>query len=223
MFLTVSACCGYVQGVPPRRGPVTEVAQPPADATLDDLRAAAAGCTACELHADATQTVFGEGPARARVVMVGEQPGDKEDRAGQPFVGPAGRELDRALTEAGIDRTQVYVTNAVKHFRFERRGSSSFRLHKTPSAGQVKACFPWLRAELADVAPDLVVALGATAAKALQGAAFRITVSRGQLLDWNGTPFLATAHPSSVLRADDPDAAHAALVDDLRVAAGVLH
>lgn len=200
----------------------TELAQPPADAALPELAAAAAGCQACELSADATQTVFGVGPATARVVMVGEQPGDKEDRAGVPFIGPAGRELDKALVEAGIDRTQVYVTNAVKHFRFERRGESSFRLHKTPTTGQVRACFPWLQAELADVAPELVVALGATAAKALQGAAFRITVSRGQLLDWQGVPFLATAHPSAVLRADDPAAAHAALVDDLRVAAAVL-
>lgn len=200
----------------------TVVAQPPAGAALPELAAAAAGCQACELFADATQTVFGVGPATARVVMVGEQPGDKEDRAGEPFIGPAGRELDKALVEAGIDRTQVYVTNAVKHFRFERRGESSFRLHKTPTTGQVRACFPWLQAELADVAPELIVALGATAAKALQGAAFRITVSRGLLLDWQGVPFLATAHPSSVLRADDPEAAHAALVDDLRIAAGVL-
>lgn len=200
----------------------TAVAQPPADASLPDLAAAAAGCTACELHLEATQTVFGEGPPSARVVMVGEQPGDREDRAGRPFVGPAGRELDRALAEAGIDREQVYITNAVKHFRFERRGASSFRLHKTPSAAQVKACFPWVRAEIDRVGPELVVALGATAAKALQGAAFRITASRGQLLQWEQIPFLATAHPSAVLRADEPEVAHAALVADLKVAAAVL-
>lgn len=198
-----------------------EVAQPPAAASLPDLAEAARGCTACELYAPATQTVFGEGPASARVVMVGEQPGDKEDLAGRPFVGPAGRLLDRALVEAGIDREQVYVTNAVKHFRFERRGQT-LRLHRSPTTGQMRACFPWLAAELDAVDPDLVVALGATAAKALQGAAFRITVSRGQVLQHGDRPFVATAHPSSVLRADDQDAAYDALVADLRVAAGVL-
>lgn len=181
------------------------------------------GCTACDLAGPATQTVFGEGPARARAVLVGEQPGDHEDLDGRPFTGPAGRLLDKALVDAGIDRDSVYLTNAVKHFRFERTRGGKLRLHKTPTTTQVRICHPWLQAELRAVTPGLVVALGAVAAKALRGPTFRITRERGQLLaletEGRSTAFLATVHPSAVLRSEDRDAAYAAFVADLRVAA----
>jgi len=205
--------------------------------TLDQLRSAAAGCTACDLYADATQTVFGDGPdpraAAVRMVLVGEQPGDREDVEGQPFVGPAGALLDRALVEAGIDRTATYVTNAVKHFAWTPRevrgagfrGTGKRRIHRTPNAEEVRACRPWLDAELALLRPDLVVALGATAAKALLGPSFRVTRQRGQVLEGpGGQPCLATIHPSAVLRADDAarDAAFEGLVADLRTAAAVV-
>jgi len=194
----------------------------PAGAGLEELRAAAAGCEGCELHAPATQTVFSAGSALARVVLVGEQPGDVEDRRGEPFVGPAGKLLDRALDEAGIERAQAYVTNAVKHFRFREAGTR--RLHQTPDLSHMTACRPWLEAELAIVQPDVLVCLGATAAKALLGPSFRVTRQRGQLFPREpGTGWImATAHPSAVLRSDDRDAAYAALVADLRVAARAL-
>ncbi len=172
--------------------------------TLPRLREAAAGCRGCDLWLDATQTVFGEGAAHAAVIFVGEQPGDQEDRVGRPFVGPAGRLFDEALQEAGIDRRVVYVTNAVKHFRFVRQELVKRRLHKKPNAAQVRACNPWLREEIRLVQPKLVVALGSTAAQALLGASFRVTQHRGEVVtsEWAG-PVLATVHPSSVLRAPD--------------------
>lgn len=210
-----------------------DVAVVPAGTDLAGLRAAAGGCRACELWQPATQTVFGAGPVDARMVLVGEQPGDMEDRRGLPFVGPAGRLLDRALVDAGIDREITYVTNAVKHFRFTDRGKR--RIHQTPGPEHVAACRPWLDAELALLAPEIVVCLGATAAKALLGADFRITKQRGRLMPFDPPTaeedaavtsvwILATMHPSAVLRVpgDDRDAAYNALVADLRVAAGVL-
>jgi DNA polymerase len=192
--------------------------------SLKALRGAAAKCRGCPLWRHATQTVFGEGPARARIVMVGEQPGDREDLAGRPFVGPAGRLLDEALVAAGIDRAEVYVTNAVKHFKWEPVGKR--RLHKKPSAREIAACRPWLDAEMDALQPAVVVALGATAAQDLMGAAFRVTRERGKIfrdLDW-APAFVATVHPSSILRGD-PDERAAALglfVDDLKVVARLL-
>lgn len=189
---------------------------------LPSLRAAAAGCTACPLHLTGTRTVFGEGRPDSLVVLVGEQPGDAEDQTGRPFVGPAGRLLDRALADAGIDRDRAYVTNAVKHFKWEPRGKK--RIHAKPSSREVAACHPWLEAELAAIEPRLVVALGATAAQALLGKAFRVTRERGRVLRAGGRAVLATIHPSAVLRMTDPDRepAYAGLVADLRVAAGFL-
>jgi DNA polymerase len=189
---------------------------------LDDLgalRDAARGCTGCDLWEPATQTVFGTGPSSAWLMFVGEQPGDREDLAGEPFVGPAGRLLDRALEQAGIAREETYVTNAVKHFRFELRGSR--RIHKTPAVGHVRACRPWLDAELRVVAPAVVATLGATAAKALLGSKFKITESRGTVLDWEGFALVPTIHPSAILRMepDERDAAFDAFVADLKVAA----
>lgn len=194
---------------------------------LKSLAAAAAGCRGCELYRDATQTVFGRGPARARVVLVGEQPGDVEDQRGVPFVGPAGRVLQQALTSVGLTPATVYVTNAVKHFRWrvDPKGSKR-RLHQTPTVGQVRACGPWLAAELEAVKPELTVLLGATAAKALLGSDFRLTEHRGELLESGMSgrpePVLATIHPSAVLRAQDRDEAMAGFVADLRVAADQL-
>jgi uracil-DNA glycosylase len=190
--------------------------------TWSELRETAAGCQHCELWQRATQTVFGEGPVPARAMFVGEQPGDKEDRAGRPFVGPAGRILDDALAELGWDRGELYVTNAVKHFKWTPSGS--VRIHKSPNAREIKACAPWFEAELAHVRPELLVCLGAVAAKALLGSQFRLTASRGTFIDSPLAPHvLATVHPSSILRArDDRDAAQAAFVDDLRTAFAVL-
>jgi uracil-DNA glycosylase len=169
---------------------------------LDRLREASAACRGCDLYARATQTVFGEGEPRAEVMLVGEQPGDREDIEGAPFVGPAGRLLDEALERAGIDRRKVYVTNAVKHFKWEARGKR--RLHKKPSSREVAACRPWLAAELAAVRPQVVVCLGATAAQSLLGASFRVTRQRGEVFDGpDGARITATVHPSSILRADD--------------------
>jgi uracil-DNA glycosylase len=187
--------------------------------SLDDLRRDAASCTRCELHEPATQTVFGEGPLTAWLVLVGEQPGDREDREGRPFVGPAGRVLDEALAEVGIAREDVYLTNAVKHFRFERNGSR--RLHRTPTVTQVRVCGPWLAGELSAVAPSAVGLLGATAAKALLGQRFRLTVDRGRVLDHDGRSVVATTHPSAILRTppDSRDEAIAAFVRDLGVLA----
>jgi uracil-DNA glycosylase family protein len=174
--------------------------------TLPTLRDAAAGCTACELHRLGTQTVFGEGPAKARVMLVGEQPGDREDLEGHPFVGPAGQLLDRALAEAGIEREDAYITNAVKHFRWEgTRGKR--RIHRKPAMAHIAACRPWLDAELAVVRPEVVVALGATAAQAIIAKSFKVTEHRGEFVDVEGVDALVTAtiHPSSILRAPDDE------------------
>lgn len=195
---------------------------------LAALRKAAAGCRGCPLYRDATQTVFGAGNADARVMLVGEQPGDQEDRQGKPFVGPAGRLLDRALAEAGIDPAETYVTNAVKHFKFTRAEPRKRRIHKAPSLRETAACAPWLAAELSVVEPELIVLLGATAGKAMLGSSFRVGEARGTLLERevHGQPrrLVPTVHPSSVLRADeaDRDKAYAGLVADLEVAARVL-
>lgn len=223
------------------------LAAPPEHAGLDQVRDAARSCRACPLWEGATQTVFGDGPTDARVVFVGEQPGDIEDRRGQPFVGPAGKLLDRALGDAGIDRRIAYVTNAVKHFRYRQpapptgpdgagvtRGQRR-RIHQTPGPEHIRACRPWLDAELALLAPEVVVCLGAVAARALLGPSFRISRSRGQLMPFDSPTrdedagvrsawILATAHPSAVLRVPSEDRAKAydALVADLRVAAHAL-
>ena len=176
----------------------------PETKTLDALRDAAAGCRGCHLWRNATQTVFGAGLKKSRVMFVGEQPGDKEDRAGEPFVGPAGRELDKALEAVGIERREVYITNVVKHFKFEERGKR--RMHQTPKRFEIEACKPWLREELDVVAPDAVVLLGATAAKGLLGASFRVTRERGQLLESDLADIVvATIHPSAILRARDDE------------------
>jgi uracil-DNA glycosylase family protein len=189
--------------------------------SLDQLRQEAAGCRACDLWENATQTVFGEGAERARLMLVGEQPGDQEDLQGKPFVGPAGKLLERAMDEAGIDRRRVYVTNAVKHFRWTRRGKR--RLHEKPNAGQVRACRPWLEAEIEVVRPRLIVLLGATAAQSVMGPTFRVSRQRGEVLPSPfGVPVLATVHPSSILRATDDESREAAMssfIADLRVAA----
>lgn len=183
--------------------------------TLPKLRAAAAGCTACHLYKLGTQTVFGEGSADADVVFVGEQPGDQEDLAGRPFVGPAGRVLDEGLAAAGIDRSQVYVTNAVKHFKWEPRGKR--RIHQKPNWAEMIACRPWLEAELAVVKPDVLVCLGATAAQSLLGRQFRVTKMRGVPVESELAPcVLATVHPSSILRAPDEGARQEAMRDFIR-------
>jgi uracil-DNA glycosylase family protein len=204
----------------------------PDGASLDVLRAAAMTCRGCELYAEATQTVFSKGSATARVALVGEQPGDVEDRRGAPFVGPAGQLLDRALDEAGIDRGATYVTNAVKHFRFRTDGPGARRIHQTPEAVHVDACKPWLLAELAMIDPEVVVLLGATAGRALLGPDFRVTRDRGRLIPRAGRRdepaalqcgwMLATWHPSAILRADDQELAYSGFVADLRVVATAL-
>jgi uracil-DNA glycosylase family protein len=197
--------------------------------TLPRLREAVGECRGCELYRDATQAVMGEGTRSARLVLLGEQPGDQEDRAGRPFVGPAGRVLDDALADAGIDRGEVYVTNVVKHFRY-RPGPRKRRMHESPGRVHVTACGPWLAAELDVVRPTGAVLLGATAGKALYGSSFRVGDARGHLADWPAsypvkTPpewVLATTHPSAVLRSNDRDSVYAGLVADLRVAADAL-
>ena len=199
-------------------GPVTN-AGAPARASLNRVRQLASQCRACALWRDATQTVFGEGDPHARVMLVGEQPGDREDRSGRPFVGPAGAMLDRALEAAGIDRTSVYVTNSVKHFKFEERGKR--RIHKKPNLEEVRACKPWLDDEIARVGPALVVLMGATAVQSVLGKSAKVTADRGRLIDSGGNLFVITAHPSSILRMPDGDSrreALDALVEDLRVA-----
>ena len=209
------------------------MAEEPNDATpflperrsLKALRGAAADCRGCHLWRNATQTVFGDGPRRARLMLVGEQPGDREDRAGEPFVGPAGRELDRALEEAGIDRARdAYVTNVVKHFKFTERGKR--RIHATPKKFEVDACRPWLDEELRAVKPEALVVLGATAGKALFGSKFTIRDARGRPIESDLAPFVtATIHPSAILRAPDDEARQrerAAFTDDLRRVAEVL-
>jgi DNA polymerase len=189
--------------------------------SLRALREAAAGCTACPLWRTGTQTVFGQGAARARLLLVGEQPGDKEDLAGEPFVGPAGRLLDEALAEAGIDRGEAYLTNVVKHFKWQPRGKR--RIHQKPNWSEIAACRPWLEAELAVVKPHALVCLGATAAQALLGRQVRVTRDRGKPLESPLAPLaIATVHPSSILRAPDQETRrreYASFVDDLRVAA----
>jgi uracil-DNA glycosylase family protein len=213
----------------------------PAGATIDRLRNAALACTGCELYKDTTQTVFSKGPVNARVVMVGEQPGDVEDRRGEPFVGPAGKLLDRALEAAGLDPADIYTTNAVKHFKHKATAGGKRRIHATPDANDMAACRPWLLAEFGLLSPDVVVALGATAGKALFGPSFRVTQARGVLMPWPvsasdpaafgasdadddapGCYAVATIHPSAVLRADDRDAAFDGLVSDLKVAGSAL-
>jgi uracil-DNA glycosylase len=183
--------------------PVRELIPP--QATLDELRELAAGCHGCELYKDATQTVFGKGPADADLMLVGEGPGDQEDRQGVPFVGPAGHLLDRALAKAGLDRDEAYLTNVVKHFRFERRGK--LRVNKTPGPEHIHACMPWLEAELRIVRPRVLVCLGAIAAKALIGSWFRVTRHRGQWLDSDLAPYvMGTMHPAAIMRAPGEEA-----------------
>ena len=191
---------------------------------LETLREQAADCRACPLWKDATQTVFGEGPQHAQVMLVGEQPGDKEDLAGKPFVGPAGQMLDRALEQAGIDRSKVYVTNAVKHFKFVPRGK--IRLHQKPKTAEIKACRPWYERELAAIKPDLVVAMGATAAQSVFGKIMPVNKNRGRLIDLDEGPrTLVTVHPSYLLRLPDAEAKareYRRFVEDLKIAAAVL-
>lgn len=208
----------------------------PDHASLRDLAAAAASCRGCDLYEGASQTVFGSGRVRSALMLVGEQPGDAEDRQGKPFVGPAGRLLDRAIVEAGVSPSSTYITNAVKHFRWKPAERGKRRLHEKPSQAQSAACRPWLAAELSAVRPGVVVALGATAAGSLFGSGFRLTRERGKVLPWppDEGPFqgdespvraaVATIHPSAVLRApdEDRDEAFAGLVHDLTVAAGAL-
>ena len=196
----------------------------PDEPTLPALRQAAAGCQACPLWETGTQTVFGEGAAGAEVMLVGEQPGDQEDQDGRPFVGPAGRLLDRALEEAGIDRDLAYVTNVVKHFKWTPRGKR--RIHAKPNWAEIAACRPWLDAEVATVQPSVLVCLGATAAQALLGRQFRVTRDRGQVIQTTLAPAaVATVHPSSILRAPDDEARrieYNAFVGDLEVVASLL-
>jgi len=176
----------------------------PRTPTLSNLQRSAHDCKACDLWKNATQTVFGEGPSRARVMFIGEQPGDQEDRQGHPFVGPAGRFLDEALVEAGVDRSDVYVTNVVKHFKWEAAERGKRRIHKKPRHSEIEACRPWLDAELKVVRPQVVVCLGASAAQALLGKDFRVTRDRGQLVPSDLAPqVMATTHPASILRAPD--------------------
>jgi uracil-DNA glycosylase len=203
----------------------TAAALIPPKPTLPKVAEAAKGCRACDLWRSGTQTVFGEGKAKAELMLVGEQPGDQEDLAGRPFVGPAGQLLDRALEEAGIDRELAYVTNVVKHFKWQPRGKR--RIHQKPNAAELAACRPWLEAELEVVKPEALVCLGATAAQALLGRTFRVTRDRGQLLESPLAPItVATVHPSSILRAPDDETRRrerALFVDDLRVVAAALN
>jgi uracil-DNA glycosylase family protein len=188
----------------PRNSPIAPI---PRNASLEALRKASNDCQACDLWRNATQTVFGEGSSRAKIMMIGEQPGNQEDLEGKPFVGPAGKLLDEALIAAGIDRKQVYVTNAVKHFKWEPRGKR--RIHKKPGATEIDACRPWLEAEIAALHPQIIVCLGATAAQSLLGRDFRVTQHRGEFLQ---SPLarvvMATVHPSSILRAPDEKSRH---------------
>ena len=188
--------------------------------TVAHLRQLAASCRACDLWKTATQTVFGEGPSKSRIMLVGEQPGDQEDRAGHPFVGPAGKLLDEALAEAGIDRANVYITNVVKHFKWSASERGKRRIHKKPRTVEISACRPWLDAELRVVKPQVLVCLGASAAQALLGKGFSVSRQRGQLVETTLAPFTtATVHPSSILRAPDDEARHQqmrAFVDDLK-------
>ncbi len=209
----------------PRQLSLNETAAPlvPERPSLPKLREAAASCTACDLHKTGTQTVFGEGKASAEVVFVGEQPGDQEDLQGRPFVGPAGKLFDKALEDAGIDRTQVYVTNAVKHFKWQARGKR--RIHQKPNWSEIAACRPWLEAELDLIEPRVLVCLGATAAQALLGRDFRVSRQRGELVDSDlAENVIATVHPSSILRADDEsrEQEYRELVRDLEKVAALI-
>ena len=201
---------------PPPGEPVQSLL--PEDPTLEEVRQVSRGCKACHLYLRGTQTVFGEGPARATVMLVGEQPGDAEDLSGHPFVGPAGQLLDRALEEAGIERTAVYITNVVKHFKWEPRGKR--RIHAKPNAAEIGACRPWLDTEIRLIQPRVLVCLGATAAQALLGRGFKVTQGRGIFVESPLAPFVtATVHPSSILRAPDAEtrrAETAAFVADLK-------
>lgn len=192
--------------------------------SIKAFREAAADCKACDLWKRGTQTVFGEGARRAAIVFVGEQPGNEEDLSGKPFVGPAGRLLDDALVEAGIDRAHTYVTNVIKHFKWEPRGKR--RIHKKPNAGEITACRPWLEAEISLVKPKIIVCLGATAAQALLGPKFRVSRQRGQFIESTLAPYiLATVHPFSILRAPDDETRHfekRRFIDDLKKVARVL-
>jgi len=192
--------------------------------TLSSLKDAAAGCKACDLWKTGTQTVFGDGARRSHVLFIGEQPGNEEDLTGKPFVGPAGKLFDNALEEAGIDRKQTYVTNVVKHFKWEPRGKR--RIHKKPNAVEIAACRPWLEAEIALIKPEVIVALGATAAQSLLGPQFRVTKQRGQFIESTLAPYvMATVHPSSILRAPDDETRHLEyrrFVDDLKKLARVI-
>ena len=196
----------------------------PKTTSVKALEAAAGKCRGCDLYKTATQVVFGSGPKSARIMFVGEQPGDQEDRQGEPFVGPAGAVLDKALADAGLARDEVYVTNAVKHFKWEPRGKR--RIHKKPRASEIRACRPWLEAELRSIRPQVVVCLGATAAQSVMGSSFRLMQQRGQVVSSTLAPrVVATIHPSAVLRAPDAEgrrSAYEMLVDDLRVAARTL-
>ncbi len=206
------------------RAPTTAAPLVPKNPTLAKLRAAAANCRACELWKLGTQTVFGEGSEHAQVMFVGEQPGDKEDLAGRPFVGPAGWLLDKALAEAGIDRKDVYVTNVVKHFKWEPRGKR--RIHKKPNALEIAACRPWLDAEIQVTRPEVIVCLGATAAQALLGKHFKVSQRRGELVPSTIAPYvMATVHPSSVLRAPDDETRRAEIqrfIQDMKGVAQVI-
>jgi uracil-DNA glycosylase len=192
--------------------------------SIEALQRLATGCRACHLWARATQTVFGDGPSDARVMIVGEQPGNSEDLEGAPFVGSAGRLLDRALVDAGIDRSGVYVTNVVKHFKWRRARTGKKRIHDKPNRGEVDACRPWLDAEVARIRPELIICLGATAAQSLLGSDFRVTRQHGEVVESALGPVLATIHPSAVLRAPDDarDETYDGLVADLRAAAAWL-
>ena len=203
----------------------TAAPQVPSHPTIPSLRKAAADCKACDLWIRGTQTVFGEGGSHVRVMLVGEQPGDQEDIQGRPFVGPAGKLLDKVLEQAGIDRNETYVTNAVKHFKWEPRGKR--RIHKKPNSLEITACKPWLEAEIAVLRPEVIVCMGATAAQALLGRDFRVSVQRGQ---WVKSPLaahvIATVHPSSLLRAPDEETRRIEMqrfIDDFKVVAKVIH
>jgi DNA polymerase len=201
-----------------KRGGNKAQALVPIGRTVEELREESQGCRACDLWRRATQTVFGEGAGRPKIMFIGEQPGNQEDQEGKPFVGPAGKLLDSALEEAGIDRGKIYVTNAVKHFKWEPRGKR--RIHKKPSLAEINACHPWLDAEIAVLKPQVIVCLGATAAQALLGRAFRVTQQRGELMKSTLAPLvMATVHPSSILRAPDEETRHSEMqrfIQDLK-------
>jgi DNA polymerase len=219
----VSALPGYPKSAMAQQSLLDETAAPlvPPRPTLKKLRDAADGCKACPLWETGTQTVFGEGSPKAEIMFVGEQPGDQEDLAGKPFVGPAGKLLDRAMEEAGIDRSVAYVTNVVKHFKWKAQGKR--RIHQKPNWSEIAACLPWLEAELAVVKPHVLVPLGATAAQALLGRQFRVTQHRGEPVPSDLAPVvIATVHPSSILRSENREEEFAALVDDLKTIAAHL-